>query len=75
MIVRVKLMGMLKEKSPPAGQLELPEGATIGTVLEQLGIDRTSVQAFSVNGSIELKADRELQDNDELTALPPVGGG
>ena len=75
MIVRIKLMGMLKDRTPADGKLELPEGSTILNVLQQLHIDPDSVQAFSVNGAIQRDQKAKLQDNDELIVLPPVGGG
>ena len=75
MIVRVKLMGTLKAKSPPGGTLELAAGATIGDALLALHIDPNSVQVFTVNGSLERNRERKLAANDELSILPPVGGG
>lgn len=75
MIVRVKLMGTLKAKSPPGGTLELAAGATIADALQALNIAADSVQVFTVNGSLERNRDRVLGANDELSILPPVGGG
>ena len=75
MIVRVKLMGTLKAKSPPGGTLELAAGATITDALQALNIAADSVQVFTVNGSLERNRDRVLAANDELSILPPVGGG
>lgn len=75
MIIHVKLMGMLKSKTPDGGTLELPDGTTIHDALVQLQIDPGTVQAFSINGSIERDLARELADQDEFMVLPPVGGG
>jgi sulfur carrier protein ThiS len=75
MKLRIKLMGMLKDHSPENGELELPEQSTIGDVLKALAVDSESIQAFSVNGSIARDRSRKLFDGDELTVLPPVGGG
>lgn len=75
MKIQLKLMGMLKDRTPPDGLLELQEAATIGDVLQRLEIASDGVQVFSVNGSIERNQDRELTDGDDLTVLPPVGGG
>ena len=68
-------MGMLKKYAPESGDLELEDSSTIGDVLKMIGIEGETIQAFSVNGSIERSRDRELTDDDELTVLPPVGGG
>ena len=75
MKVRVKLMGMLKDRSPEDGELELSENATIGDVLTKLEIAPESIQACSVNGSIQRDQATPLSENDELIVLPPVGGG
>jgi len=75
MQIRVKLMGMLKDKTPQGERLDLPEGASIADALARLGIDAASVQVFTVNGSLVRDKNRTLADGDELTVLPPVGGG
>jgi molybdopterin converting factor small subunit len=75
MRVRVKLMGMLKGKTPAGGELTATDAATIGQVLETLAIPLESVQVFTVNGTLERNKQRMLADGDELTVLPPVGGG
>lgn len=75
MQVRVKLMGMIKEKTPPNGTLEIQEQATIEDALNALRIPVDGVQVFSVNGSIQRERSYVLQADDELTVLPPVGGG
>ncbi len=68
-------MGVLKSKTPEGEQLELSNGATINDVLAALDIQPDSVQTFTVNGKLERNKDRELADGDELSILPPVGGG
>jgi sulfur carrier protein ThiS len=76
MKIQVKLMGMLKDRLPPDGAIQLPDGdSTIENALAALGIPVGTVQVFSVNGSIERDLARQLQEGDELTVLPPVGGG
>lgn len=75
MKIRVKLMGVLKSKTPEGGVLELPSGATIEGALAALGIPPQSVQVFTVNGSLQRNREQTLADNDELSVLPPVGGG
>lgn len=74
MKIQVKLMGMLKEKAPDDG-LQLADGASIGDALDALGIDRESVHVFTINGQLVRDKARVLADGEELTVLPPVGGG
>ena len=38
MIVKIKLMGALREKTPESGQLEMTDGATINDILGSLEI-------------------------------------
>jgi len=68
-------MGMLKDKAPPDGRLEVAKGATIVDALEAMKIPVDSVQVFTVNGTLERNKSRVLEEDDELTVLPPVGGG
>lgn len=75
MRVQIKLMGMLKDREPEGGEMELADAASISDVLMSLGIESRTIQAVSVNGSIERDKGRALKDGDELTILPPVGGG
>ena len=75
MEVRIKLMGMLRDKAPPAGKLDLAEGATIDDALRALEIPADSVQVFTVNGHLVRDRSRRLSAGDELSVLPPVGGG
>jgi thiamine biosynthesis protein ThiS len=75
MQIRVQLMGTLKEKSPPQGGLEVPDGTTVAQLLERLQIDPRSVQVCTLNGRLVRDRNTPLHDGDELTVLPPVGGG
>ncbi len=74
MQITVKLMGTLKPKQPST-PLELPAGATIEQVMEQLDVATNAVQVTTVNGQLIHDRRHALQDGDELTLLPPVGGG
>ena len=75
MVVKVKLMGVLKEKAPPDGLLELANSASIEDALRALEIPIDSVQVFTVNGSLVRDRGHTLAADDDLTVLPPVGGG
>lgn len=75
MQVRVKLMGLLKEKTPPGDKIDLPDGATIEGALGLLDIATSKVQIVSINGELERDFSRRLEADDELTVLTPVVGG
>ena len=75
MILKLKLMGALKAKTPEDGMLELNDGASINDVLQTLDIPATHVQIVMVNGQPQPNRDTPLTADDELTILAPVGGG
>ena len=75
MKIQVKLMGVLKEKTPVDGQLQLPESATVATALETLEITADNVQVLTINGSMMRNHGKALCEGDQLTVIPPVGGG
>jgi sulfur carrier protein ThiS len=75
MIVQLKLMGVLKAKTPEDRQLELEDGGTIEDVLRALDVPVDSVQVFTVNGSLVRDRGRVLSDGDDLSVLPPAVGG
>jgi len=68
-------MGVLKAKTPAGGQLEIAAGASIADVLRALDVPGESVQIFTVNGALERDRDRVLADGDDLSLIPPAGGG
>ena len=83
MKVRVIAFGVLKEwLSPDAATVELPDGATVGSLLEQLRAqlpERAPEDAFhgiavGVNAEYA-QAAQVLHDGDEVGLLPPVSGG
>jgi len=75
MQVRIKLMGTLQPKSPEGGTLQVPEGATVEAVLRLLEISSGGIQVFLINGSPKRDLSHQLEADDELTVLGPVGGG
>ena len=75
MRIRLKLMGMLKARTPEGGALEIADGATIGDALHALGLAPQATHVVTVNGQVERDRRRALAPNDELTIIPPVGGG
>ena len=83
MQVRVIAFGVLKEwLSTDAATVELPDGATVGSLLEQLRAqlpERAPEDAFhgiavGVNAEYA-QAAQVLHDGDEVGLLPPVSGG
>ena len=75
MQITVKLMGMLAAQTPSDGQLQLDDGASIEDALVALEVPVDSVAAFTVNGSLVKDRQHALAEGDDLTVLPPVGGG
>ena len=75
MQVRVTLMGALKAKSPQGGAVDVPEGATIDDVLAALDIEPQAVQIVMVGGKPQPDRRTTISAGDELTIVPPVGGG
>jgi sulfur carrier protein ThiS len=74
-VVRINLMGGLKELTPTDGQLELTASATITDVLAALEIDPARAQVVMVNGRPQTDHQQVLSADDELTVIPLVGGG
>ena len=77
--VRVLCFGVLKDwLGAPAAMLELPEGATVASLLEQLRARPAAAVlrgiAVSVNAEYANGA-HVLADGDEVGLLPPVSGG
>ena len=75
MKIQIKLMGVLKDRTPEDGSLELTDGASVEDVLRALDIESERVQVITVNGSLERDRARVLEAGDELSVIPPVGGG
>lgn len=75
MRISVKLMGVLKAKTPANSELNLPHLSTIEDALTALDIEMSRVNAVSINGTIERDLTRILEEDDTLIVLAPVGGG
>jgi MoaE-MoaD fusion protein len=83
MRVRVIAFGVLKEwLSPDAATVELPDGATVGALLELLRArlperaPKDTFHGIAVGVNAEYaQAAQMLHDGDEVGLLPPVSGG
>jgi len=75
MQIKLKLMGMLKDKSPTGDKLELKDDATIRDAILALEIDVESVHVFTVNGKLVRDKEYSLSECDEFSIFPPVAGG
>lgn len=75
--VKVKLVGFLKKYAPQGESLDLEDadGRTVAEVAADLGIPPASVSITLVNGHYVKPRSYVLQEGDELTLLPPIGGG
>lgn len=77
--VQVKLFATLRRHHPHLGigeaiEVKLPNGATVGRLIEQLQIPAAEVKVIFVN-SIVRNMDHPLADGDEVGVFPAVGGG
>jgi len=78
--IELRLFASLRKKLPPGSprgkcDLELPDGTTIGQVLERMAIAQASAQMVLVNGDHDRNFDRVLREGDVLSVFPPVAGG
>jgi sulfur-carrier protein len=77
--VNVGLYGPLRQAFPDVKlgeqmQVELPDGATIERLVEQLQLPADQVKVIFVNHRIR-DDEYELEDGDRVAIFPPVGGG
>jgi molybdopterin converting factor small subunit len=79
MRIQVKLYATLRRYQPdvPRGAalpLDLPPGATVSQVIQQLGIPDGVPLVAMVNSSV-CKLEHALAEDDTLSLFPPVAGG
>jgi sulfur carrier protein ThiS len=75
--VHLQLYSILREKLPPEAKgkaiLQLEEGATIDSILQEFDIKRRVV--VSVNDEYEPDKSRQLRDGDQIKIFSSVSGG
>lgn len=79
MRIRVKLFATLSRYQAAVApgvpvETELPDGATVANLLQQLELPATEARVIFVNGLIRA-AGWPLQAGDEVGIFPPLGGG
>jgi len=78
MRIRVKLFATLSRlANVPSGtplDIDLPEEAAVGDLLDRLGLPRHEVRVVFVNGRARPN-DWPLRPGDEVGIFPPIGGG
>jgi molybdopterin synthase sulfur carrier subunit len=77
--VYAKLFATLRRHYPHLGigepmPVELPDGATVGDLVEHLRLPADQVKVVFVNNVIR-ETEYPLADGDKLGIFPPVGGG
>jgi molybdopterin converting factor small subunit len=78
MQVHVKLYSRFRRHLPPDARgeatVELPDGATLGELVDQLGLVKP-VKLITVNGQQETDRGRPLGEGDSVRLFPIVVGG
>jgi molybdopterin converting factor small subunit len=77
--VQVKLFATLRPYRPGLGigeafPVELPDGATVGDLAQELALPENEVKVVFVNALFR-ELPYVLADGDEVGIFPPVGGG
>lgn len=80
MTIEVRLFATLREHLPPesgraSARVEVPMGATLADVLDQLSIPPEKAALILVNGRYEGDRRRPLADGCVLSIWPHVAGG
>jgi molybdopterin synthase sulfur carrier subunit len=55
-------------------EIDLPEGSTLGDLIDHLALPREKVRVIFVNGRAQ-QLDYRLVPGDEVGIFPPIGGG
>ncbi len=79
MRVNVRLFATLRRHVPDTNggatlKVDLPDGATVADLAQQLGLPSEEIKLTFVNGRSRSE-DWRLQPEDEIGIFPPIGGG
>ena len=79
MDITVRLFATLTKHLPPGSdgrtaRLFVPEGTTVGEMLDRLGVPRELTKLLMVDG-VHRDADTVLQAGNVLSVFPPIAGG
>lgn len=79
MRVSVTCFGAVREYLPEGtagnrAEVEIDEGATVGTLVDRLAAPRRLIFSLLVDGT-QASIDAELRDGSEVTLMPPFSGG
>ncbi|MCS6962655.1 MoaD/ThiS family protein [Thermoflexus sp.] len=78
MQVKVQVYAILRQYIPDASQgplvMEVPEGITVGQLIERLPIPSELARVVFVNGTRQ-EPDWVLREGDEIGIFPPIAGG
>lgn len=72
--VTVKLFATFRDGRQKVMDMNLPDGATVQTVIDSLGISNAEVAILLINGR-DGTFERALAEGDTVSLFPPVGGG
>ncbi|HXF69034.1 MAG TPA: MoaD/ThiS family protein [Thermoflexus sp.] len=78
MRVKVQVYAILRQYIPDAQRgpltIEIPEGTTVGQLIQRLPIPPELARVVFVNG-VRQESDWVLQEGDEVGIFPPIAGG
>ncbi len=77
MKLKIELQSYLDQYAPgidPTFDYEMPDDATVGDLVQRLGIPETLATVIVVANAAS-GLDRVLSDGDRVTFLPPIAGG
>ena len=80
MKIELRLFASLSRyRSPDNGSklaqsIDIPEGSTIGSLIEFLGIPRDTAKIVFING-IHAHDDDTIHEGDRIGIFPPIAGG